>query len=39
MGIVGMCVIANWSWNLIRASEGVLLDMRTSEGFAGEIMR
>jgi Co/Zn/Cd efflux system component len=38
MGIVGMCVIANWSWNLIRASGAVLLDMRTLDGrLAGEI--
>lgn len=38
MGIVGMCVIANWSWNLVRASGAVLLDMRTSDGrLAGEI--
>jgi Co/Zn/Cd efflux system component len=33
-----MCVIANWSWNLIRASGAVLLDMRTSDGLAGEIL-
>ena len=39
MGLVGMCVIANWSWNLIRASGAVLLDMRTSDGLAGEITR
>jgi cation diffusion facilitator family transporter len=38
MGIVGMCVIANWSWNLIRASGAVLLDMRTSDGLADEIV-
>jgi cation diffusion facilitator family transporter len=37
MGIIGMCVIANWSWNLIRASGAVLLDMRTSDGLAGTI--
>jgi cation diffusion facilitator family transporter len=36
MGIVGMCVIANWSWNLIRASGAVLLDMRTSDGWLAE---
>jgi cation diffusion facilitator family transporter len=28
MGIVGMLVILNWSWRLLRASGGVLLDMR-----------
>jgi cation diffusion facilitator family transporter len=37
MGIVGMFVIANWSWNLIRASGAVLLDMRTGDGIASEI--
>lgn len=38
MGIVGMCVIAHWSRNLIRASGAVLLDMRTPEGHADEIV-
>jgi cation diffusion facilitator family transporter len=28
MGIVGMLVILNWSWSLLRAAGGVLLDMR-----------
>jgi cation diffusion facilitator family transporter len=28
MGIVGMLVILNWSWNLLRTAGGVLLDMR-----------
>ena len=37
MGIVGMFVIANWSWNLISASGAVLLDMRTDDGIANEI--
>jgi len=37
MGIVGMLVIANWSWNLIRASGAVLLDMSTGDGIASEI--
>jgi len=37
MGIVGMLVIANWSWNQIRASGAVLLDMRTGDGIASEI--
>jgi len=27
MGIVGACVIANWSWGLVRAAGGVLMDM------------
>jgi cation diffusion facilitator family transporter len=39
MGIVGMLVIANWSWNLIRASGAVLLDMRTEGELAVEIAR
>jgi cation diffusion facilitator family transporter len=37
MGIVGMLVIANWSWNLVRASGAVLLDMRPGDGLAAEI--
>ena len=37
MGIIGMLVIANWSWNLIRASGAVLLDIRTGDGIASEI--
>src|SRR6516162_6825493 len=37
MGIVGMLVIANWSWNLIHASGAVLLDMKTGDGIATEI--
>ena len=36
-GIVGMVVIANWSWNLIRVSGAVLLDMSTGDGIANEI--
>jgi cation diffusion facilitator family transporter len=36
MGIVGMLVILNWSWSLLRASGGVLLDMRP-ETIAREI--
>jgi cation diffusion facilitator family transporter len=39
MGIVGMLVIANWSWNLIHVSGAVLLDMRPRDGIAGEIAR
>jgi cation diffusion facilitator family transporter len=37
MGIVGMLVIANWSWNLIHVSGAVLLDMQPRDGIAGEI--
>jgi cation diffusion facilitator family transporter len=36
MGIIGMLVIANWSWGLLRAAGAVLLDMRP-EGLAREI--
>jgi cation diffusion facilitator family transporter len=36
MGIVGMLVILNWSWSLVRVSGGVLLDMRP-EGIARAI--
>jgi Co/Zn/Cd efflux system component len=32
-----MLVIANWSWNLIRVSGAVLLDMQPQDGIAGEI--
>ena len=39
MGIVGMLVIANWSWNLVRASGAVLLDMRPTNGAAAEIAK
>src|SRR6516225_4626774 len=38
MGIVGMLVIANWSWNLIRASGAVLLDMRTGMGSPAKLL-
>jgi cation diffusion facilitator family transporter len=37
MGIVGMAVIANWSWNLLRASGSVLLDMQPEGGLARRI--
>jgi len=36
MGLVGMGVILNWSWSLVRVSGAVLLDMRP-EGIAREI--
>lgn len=39
MGIVGMLVIANWSWALIRASGAVLLDIRADDETAAEIAR
>jgi Co/Zn/Cd efflux system component len=34
-----MLVIANWSWNLIRASGAVLLDMKTEDGITIELRR
>src|SRR5439155_1278071 len=37
MGIVGMLVIANWSWSLVRASGAVLLDMQPRDGIAAAI--
>jgi cation diffusion facilitator family transporter len=37
MGIVGALVIANWSWGLLRAAGGVLVDMRPEGGLAEEI--
>jgi cation diffusion facilitator family transporter len=36
MGLIGMLVILNWSWSLIRAAGTVLLDMRP-EGIAGAV--
>ena len=36
MGIIGMLVILNWSWSLVRSSGRVLLDMRPDE-IAGAI--
>jgi cation diffusion facilitator family transporter len=37
MGIVGACVIANWSWGLLRAASASLLDMWPHELPAAEI--
>ena len=37
MGVVGACVIANWSWGLIRAAGGVLVDMQPDQALAAEI--
>jgi cation diffusion facilitator family transporter len=39
MGIVGACVIANWSWGLLRAAGAVLLDLRVDGALAGEVRR
>src|SRR6266404_4541286 len=38
MGIVGACVIANWSWGLIRAAGATLLDMRPDPALAGAVV-
>ena len=37
MGIVGMGVIANWSWGLLRAAGAVLLDTSTNPALAKKI--
>ena len=37
MGIIGACVIANWSWGLLRAAGASLLDMWPKELPAAEI--
>lgn len=37
MGLIGMLVIANWSWNLIRAAGAVLLDMQPDDRLAAEV--
>jgi cation diffusion facilitator family transporter len=38
MGIVGACVIANWSWGLVRAAAAVLLDLRPDTALAAEVL-
>ena len=38
MGIIGMFVIANWSWGLLRAAGGVLLDMSPDDDLARQIV-
>jgi cation diffusion facilitator family transporter len=37
MGIIGACVIANWSWGLLRAAGAVLLDMSPQGSLAASI--
>ncbi|HEX9523318.1 MAG TPA: CDF family Co(II)/Ni(II) efflux transporter DmeF [Reyranella sp.] len=37
MGIVGACVIANWSWGLVRAAGATLLDLLPDETLAGKM--
>jgi cation diffusion facilitator family transporter len=38
MGIVGACVIANWSWGLIRAAAAILLDLRRDAALATGVL-
>ncbi|MFZ0694873.1 MAG: CDF family Co(II)/Ni(II) efflux transporter DmeF [Alphaproteobacteria bacterium] len=38
MGIVGACVIANWSWGLVHAAGVVLLDFRPDSALATEVL-
>ncbi len=38
MGIVGACVIANWSWGLVRAAGAVLLDLQPDTSLAAEVL-
>jgi cation diffusion facilitator family transporter len=38
MGIVGACVIANWSWGLVRAAGAVLLDLRPDAAVAAQVL-
>lgn len=37
MGVVGAFVITRWSWDLIRASSGVLLDLQAPDGVRDRI--
>jgi cation diffusion facilitator family transporter len=37
MGVVGACVIANWSWGLLRAAGAVLLDMNVDRSLTKAI--
>jgi cation diffusion facilitator family transporter len=37
MGIVGACVIANWSWGLIRAAGATLLDLLPDKSLADKV--
>jgi cation diffusion facilitator family transporter len=39
MGLIGMGVIANWSWGLLRSAGGVLLDMSDDTALAGDIRK
>jgi cation diffusion facilitator family transporter len=37
MGLIGMAVIVNWSWSLLRAAGGILLDMSPQDELAHAI--
>ncbi|HYA40370.1 MAG TPA: CDF family Co(II)/Ni(II) efflux transporter DmeF [Syntrophobacteraceae bacterium] len=39
MGIIGACVIMNWSWSLLRQAGSALLDVRPDAGMYSEIRR
>lgn len=39
IGIIGACVIMNWSWSLVRAAGSALLDMRPDADLCSEIRR
>jgi cation diffusion facilitator family transporter len=39
MGIVGACVIANWSWGLVRSAGAVLLDLRLDPSLATAVRK
>jgi cation diffusion facilitator family transporter len=39
MGIVGACVIANWSWGLVHASGAVLLDQQPDPALSAEVLK
>ena len=38
-GIIGACVIASWSYGLIRDTGAILLDMNPDKGMADEVAR
>ena len=38
MGIVGACVIANWSWGLVRAAGAVLLDLQSDAALRAKVL-
>ena len=38
MGLVGACVIANWSWGLVRAAGATLLDLLPDQALAAKVL-